>query len=115
MRQWRFCVEGELDTDITLAPFNLDLLEISSYEFSWDYGGSIVKYLSEVFPEGEVPQKSFRHFPRDTKVSMVEPTFISCSKVVYTLHVNRAEIIRHAETALRVIPADTMVDGLPRV
>ena len=28
----------KLDTDIRLAPFNLDLQEASSYEFSWGYG-----------------------------------------------------------------------------
>ena len=28
----------KLDTDITFAPFNLDLLEIPSYEFSWGDG-----------------------------------------------------------------------------
>ena len=27
----------KLNTDMRLAPFNLDLLEISSYEFSWEY------------------------------------------------------------------------------
>ena len=27
----------KLDTDMRLAPFNLDLLKISSYEFSWEY------------------------------------------------------------------------------
>ena len=47
---WRFTAglkfrgQGEvgaklkLNTDMRLAPFNLDLLEISSYEFSWGYG-----------------------------------------------------------------------------
>ena len=28
----------KLDTGMRSAPFNLDLLEISSYEFSWGYG-----------------------------------------------------------------------------
>ena len=45
----------KLDTDVRLAPFNLDLLQISSYEFSWGYGRSIVKYLRKVLPEREVP------------------------------------------------------------
>ena len=46
----------KLSTDVRLAPFNLDLLQISSYEFSWQYVWSTVKYLREVFPAGEVPQ-----------------------------------------------------------
>ena len=62
-----------LDTDVLLAPCNLDLLEISSYEFSWGYGRSIVKYLRKVLPEGEVPQNLFEHFPNDAKVFMVAP------------------------------------------
>ena len=53
----------EPSTDVGLAPFNLDLLEISSYEFSWVYGRSIVKYLRKVFPAGEVPHNLFEHFP----------------------------------------------------
>ena len=63
----------KLDTDMRLAAFNLDLLGISSYEFSWGYGRSIVKYLREVLPEGEVPQNLFEHFPGDVKVFMVAP------------------------------------------
>ena len=30
----------KLNTNITFAPFNLDLLKISSYAFSWGYGRS---------------------------------------------------------------------------
>ena len=44
----------KLSTDMRLAPFNLDLLEISSYEFSWEYVWSRVKYLRNVLSEGEV-------------------------------------------------------------
>ena len=36
----------KLDTDITFAPFNLDLFRISSYEFSWGNGRDQVKYDS---------------------------------------------------------------------
>ena len=53
----------KVDTDVRLAPFNLDLPEISSHEFSWGYGSSIVKYLKKTLPEGEVPQNLFEHFP----------------------------------------------------
>ena len=67
----------KLDTDIRLAPFNLDLLEISSYEFSWGYERSIVKYLRKVLPEGEVPQNLFEHFPSAVKVFMVSPKITS--------------------------------------
>ena len=49
-------------TDVRLATFNLDLLEISSYEFSWEYVWSTVKYLRKVLPDGEVPQNLFEHF-----------------------------------------------------
>ena len=63
----------KLDTDIRLAPFNLDLLEISSYEISWDYEKSIIKYLRKVLPEREVPQNLFEHFPNYVKVFMVAP------------------------------------------
>ena len=59
------------DTDIRLAPFNLDLLQISSYEFSWGYGRDQVNYLRKIFPAGEVPQNSFDHFPGGYKVFMV--------------------------------------------
>ena len=58
----------KLDTDVRLAPFNLDLLEISSYEFSWGYGVSREYYLRKVLPEGEVPQNLFEHFPNCVKV-----------------------------------------------
>ena len=63
----------KLDTDVRLAPFNLDLLEISSYEFSWEYESSKVKDLRTVLSEGEVPQILFKHFPGDDKVFMVAP------------------------------------------
>ena len=63
----------KLRTDIRLAPFNLDLLEISSYEFSWGYVWSRVKYLRKVLPEGEVPQNLFEHFPNGNAVFMVGP------------------------------------------
>ena len=53
----------KLDTDMRLAPFNLDFLEVSSYEFSLGYGKSNIKYLRKVLPEGEVPQTFFEHFP----------------------------------------------------
>ena len=46
----------KLDTDITFARFNLDFVWISSYDFSWEYVWSRVKYLRKVLPEGEVPQ-----------------------------------------------------------
>ena len=49
----------KLDTDVRLAPFNLDFLQISSYEFSWEYGRSRVKYLRKVLPEGDIPQHLF--------------------------------------------------------
>ena len=61
----------KLDTKVTFAPFNLDLLQISSYEFSWEYERSRVKYLRKVLPEGEVTQNLFEHFPNDDKVFMV--------------------------------------------
>ena len=32
--QGEVCAKLKLDTDVRLAPFNLDLLEISPYEFS---------------------------------------------------------------------------------
>ena len=57
-------------TNWSFAPFNLDLLEISSCEFSSGYGRSIVKYLRKVLPEGEVPQNLFEHFPNAAKVFM---------------------------------------------
>ena len=60
-------------TGMRLAPFNLDLLQISSYEFSWGYGRSRVKYLRKVLLEGEVPQNLFEHFPSEDKVFMVAP------------------------------------------
>ena len=63
----------KLSTDLRLAPFNLDFLQISSYEFCWVYGRSIVKYLRKVLPDGEVPQNLFEHFPSDDKVFMVAP------------------------------------------
>ena len=44
----------KLSTDVTFAPFNLDLLEISSYEISSGYERSIVKWLVETAcPLGE--------------------------------------------------------------
>ena len=67
----------KLNTDVRLAPFNLDLLEISSYEFYWGYGRSRVKYLRKVLPEGEVPQNSFEHFPSWIKVFMVVPKIMN--------------------------------------
>ena len=45
------------------AFFKLDLLEISSYEFPGAIGGSLIKYLRNVLPEGEVQQNLFGHFP----------------------------------------------------
>ena len=51
----------------------MDFLKISSYEFSSGYGGSTVKYLRNVFPEGEASQKLFEHFPNADKVFMVAP------------------------------------------
>ena len=64
----------KLDTNLSFAPLNLDLLEISSYEFSWEYVWSRVIYLRKVVPEGEVPQNLFEHFPNWTKVFMLAPT-----------------------------------------
>ena len=61
----------KLGTDITFAPFNLDFLQISSYEFSSGYGIDEVKHLRKVLPEGEVPQNLFEHFPGGDKVFMV--------------------------------------------
>ena len=63
----------KLNTNMANAPFNLDLLEISSYEFSSGYERSVVKYLKKFLPEGEVPQNLFEHFPNWIKVFMVTP------------------------------------------
>ena len=63
----------KLNTKVTFAPFNLDLLEISSYAFSWGYGSSIVKYLRKILPDGEVPPNLFEHFPNADEVFMVVP------------------------------------------
>ena len=60
-------------TDVRLAPFNLDLLEIFFLQFSWGYGRSIVKYLRKVLPEGEAPQNVFEHFPRCNNAFIVAP------------------------------------------
>ena len=71
----------KLNTDIRLAPFNLDLLQISSYEFSWEYVWSTVKYFRKVLPDGEVPQNLFEHFPNWAKVFMVAPKIMIFIKI----------------------------------
>ena len=74
--QGEVCAKLKLNTNMQLAFFNLDLLEISSCKFSWGYGRSIVKYLRKVLTEGEVPQNLFEHFPNWVKVFMVAPKII---------------------------------------
>ena len=69
--QGEVCAKLKLDTDVRLAPFNLVLLVLSSYEFSWENEYSTVKYLRKVLPKGEVPQNLFEHFPGCFKVFMV--------------------------------------------
>ena len=105
----------KLNTDMRLAPFNLDLLEISSSEFSCEYGRSRVKYLRKVLPDGEVPQHLFEHFPCADKVFMVVPKImIFIENLCFRLFLEgvrckrRKNSLRNfvggqAESALRVI------------
>ena len=85
----------KLNTDVRLAPFNMDLLEISSYEFSSGYERSTVKYLRKVLPEGEVLQNSFEHFPSGDKVFMVAPKIMIFIENLY--------LTRRAGVSRRVI------------
>ena len=105
----------KLNTDIRLAPFNLDLLQISSYEFSSGYERSIVKYLRKVLPEGEVPQNLFEHFPSVHTVFMVAPNLMIFIEIIcFRLFLERVRCTRRrnslrefvsgqAESALRII------------
>ena len=116
----------KLDTDITFAPFNLDLLEISPYEFSSEYGRSIVKYLRKVLPEGEVPQNLFEHFPSDIKVFMVAPKimcfienlsfrlFLECVRCKKRQNRCARSAAGRRSQLYESSPAGTLVDGSPR-
>ena len=103
----------------------MDLLEISSYEFSWGYGRSIVKYLRKVLSEGEVPQNLFDHFPSGDNVFMVAPKImIFIERLCFRLFLdrvrgNRRGIRGENSSAGRggqlceSSPAGTLVDGSP--
>ena len=69
-RSWR---QVEAEHRYTVGTLQLGFARDFSYEFSWGYVRSIVKYLRKVLPEGEVPQNSFEHFPNARKVFMVAP------------------------------------------